>query len=250
MTVGHSAQRSDSGLTLSNEPATSHPDQQITHASRHRSSSMPTHMYHHKHDFIHPEAYIIPDRSDATHSQPRNAMPPHLPASASLDSVLLPPSDAATISPSSLTRTPARSKSGMLVVTDFAPSEGEENVPFAVGVLLDANALPDGVTLMRNNTEIRLRLVFGRTAVKTNVQRMLSVEADMMTQIEGREFIHLKLKAFIPPYIESRFPEQRGVPMSVQVMEGQARVLESFTFGMFTYWGPGLFILYVTSSEC
>ena len=158
MTVGHSAQRSDSGLTLSNEPATSHPDQQITHASRHRSSSMPTHMYHHKHDFIHPEAYIIPDRSDATHSQPRNAMPPHLPASASLDSVLLPPSDAATISPSSLTRTPARSKSGMLVVTDFAPSEGEENVPFAVASTQGQTGPRTSIVLWAPSTSTNRRL--------------------------------------------------------------------------------------------
>lgn len=243
MAVARSARfPDDTGHPYPNHPASSPLSQQPAPLGRSRSSSMPAHMYHSKTGFDYNGDYHYSDQFITTQSsQPRRIMaPPHLPLNASLDSVLLAPPSAPTVSPSSLSRTFVRSKSGMLVVTDFAPTEGEENVPITVGVLLDANALPVGMTLVRGNSEVKLRLVFGRTAVKTDVKRMLpTAEADTMSGIEGRNSLHLKLNAFIPPYADSRFPEQRGVPMSVQVMGGQDNVIESFTFGMFTYWGPG-----------
>lgn len=244
MAVARSTRFDDTGHPYPNHPATLTPSQQHPPLGRSRSSSMPAHMYHSKAGLDYNGAYHYSDQFTSTlSSQPRGIMaPPHLPLNASLDSVLLAPPSAPTVSPSSLSRTFVRSKSGMLVVTDFAPTEGEENVPITVGVLLDANSLPDGMTLVRGSSEVKLRLVFGRTAVKTDVKRMLpGAEADAMSGNEGRHSLHLKLNAFIPPYADSRFPEQRGVPMSVQMMGGQDNIIESFTFGMFTYWGPGSF---------
>ncbi|KAL5523995.1 hypothetical protein ACEPAG_8168 [Sanghuangporus baumii] len=129
---------------------------------------------------------------------------------------------------------------GMIVVLDFTPSEGEADTPVTVNLELRSNAADDkdfGQDM--SLTSLKLRLVFGRTAVKTTVRRLPPLLlTDVKDDPEQKPSLHLQLRASAPLHSDVRFPERFCVPLTIQAMDGSTKVVESFTFGSFTYWAP------------
>ncbi|KAH8119457.1 hypothetical protein DFH11DRAFT_1565113 [Phellopilus nigrolimitatus] len=172
---------------------------------------------------------------------------PHPPPSMGLypQSALLystyPPASSPATSPYCLPCAPLVSHSGMIAIVDYTPSEGEANIPITVNVELRSGQADEEDTFGHDMslTSMKLRLVLGRTAVKTTVKRL-----PPMIRINGEEepeqenLLRLRLYAFAPTHSESRFPEQFCVPMTIQAMDAETEVVESFTFGSFTYWTP------------
>ncbi|KAL5507066.1 hypothetical protein ACEPAH_6522 [Sanghuangporus vaninii] len=135
---------------------------------------------------------------------------------------------------------PLVSARGMIVVLDFTPSEGEADTPVTVNLELRSNAADDkDFSQDMSLTSLKLRLVFGRTAVKTTVRRLPPLLlTDMKDGPEQKSSLHLQLRASAPLHSDVRFPEQFCVPLTIQAMDGSTKVVESFTFGSFTYWAP------------
>lgn len=135
---------------------------------------------------------------------------------------------------------PLVSARGMIVVLDFTPSEGEADTPVTVNLQLRSNPGDDKEDLGQKMslTSLKLRLVFGRTAVKTTVRRLPPSLLAMKDHRDQKSPLHLQLRASAPSYSEARFPEQFCVPLTIQAMDGSTKVVESFTFGSFSYWAP------------
>ena len=135
---------------------------------------------------------------------------------------------------------PLVSPRGMIVVLSHTPSEGEANIPVTVTVelRLDAAGEDSAFANRMSLNSMKLRLVFGRTAVRTLVNRLPSPsQPDSNGETEQKNVLRLRLHANAPPHSEVRFPEFR-VPLTVQAMDDSTEILDSFTFGYFTYWTP------------
>ncbi|KAL4262294.1 hypothetical protein AB1N83_007387 [Pleurotus pulmonarius] len=110
--------------------------------------------------------------------------------------------------------TPLISSSSSLVqVLDFGPTEGVWGTPVTVRIKVKYNTLPALCT----------RLVFGHQAVNTTVQEFSS------TGLAGWQ-----LDAAIP-----RLACDAKIPMIVQVLDMNNKVIESLTFAEFTFRVPG-----------
>ena len=134
---------------------------------------------------------------------------------------------------------PRVSQSGMIVVRGYTPSEGEANIPITVEVEL----IPDddetgsfGHRMLTDN--LKLRLVLGCTAVKTTILRTLPGPGEDETTESGKQILRLRLHGSAPLLSETRC-EKAEVPLTIQAMDGITDVVESFTFGTFTYWTGG-----------
>lgn len=121
-----------------------------------------------------------------------------------------------------------RSPSGMFLVLDVNPSEGEANTQVTVTVELH----PSAAFNMPLNT-LQLRLVFGRSAVKTTLKRL---KPNTTSNSEEDEILLLKLIADAPPLSEIRSGGHSGVSLTIQAMNSEKNIVESYTFGTFNYW--------------
>lgn len=170
-------------------------------------------------------------------SQPDSSFPES--RSLALSTSQLPPSpDPAT--PACPPASPSISPRGMIVVLDHTPSEGEANIPITVTLELRLDAWGDDGSFASNMSlnSMKLRLVFGRTAVRTLVSRLSPTsQPDGSGETGPRDAMQLRLHANAPSHSEVRFPAYR-VPLTIQAMDETTKVLESFTFGSFTYWTP------------
>lgn len=134
---------------------------------------------------------------------------------------------------------PRVSENGMIVVRGYTPSEGEPNIPITVEVELH----PDdggarslfGHRMPKDN--LKLRLVLGCTAVKTTILRELPKPGEDETGID-RSILRLRLHGSAPLHSET-LCDNSDVPLTIQAMDGTTDVVESFTFGSFTYWTAG-----------
>ena len=139
---------------------------------------------------------------------------------------------------------PRFSPSGMIVVIDYTPSEGEANIPITVNLELRTGpqvphyALGHDLSSTSEHPEMKLRLVLGRTAVKTTVKRLVMPPRLDSEAPDACHTVRLRLHAFAPPHSEVRLPEQLCVPMTIQAMDSTTNEIEAFTFGTFTYWEP------------
>lgn len=151
-----------------------------------------------------------------------------------------PPPRSESATPLYCPHSPLISSSGMIVVLDYTPSEGEANIPITVNVELRPGAADNETTLGYNMslTSMKLRLVFGRTAVKTTVNRAVSTLGYDGEVYDQTSVTRLRLHANAPAHAEVRFPSQFCVPLSIQAMDEATKVIETFTFGSFTYWTP------------
>ena len=98
----------------------------------------------------------------------------------------------------------------MIHVYSYTPSEGEQNVPITAYMNF----------FIKSTDPTYVRLVVGRKAVATQVQPLEHC---------------WQLDAVAPPFDRERAGSAK-VALTVQLMDGRNTVLESFTFGEFTYW--------------
>jgi hypothetical protein len=112
---------------------------------------------------------------------------------------------------------------GILHVLCYTPPEGEENVPIAVNFNCTADLAAGS----------HIRLVVGRRAVGTKVR-----------ELEPPGHGHWQLEAAIPPFSRhnSTLP---NLPLTIQALTDDNTLLDSVTFGEFTYWLPGMKFLSV-----
>jgi hypothetical protein len=132
---------------------------------------------------------------------------------------------------------PIISQKGMLVVSNYSPSEGEGGVPIAVDVQLFWPENPgDG-----EFPPMKLRLVTGRTAIPTFVQRLNLPNSESNDgHPSKRSVTRLRATANVPDYAGTRYLEHTSVPLTLQAVSPSPPndVLDQVIFGTFTYWGP------------
>jgi hypothetical protein len=141
--------------------------------------------------------------------------------SALLDSLPFPPTaDPAALSSFHLD-TPSSSSvvvspSGTIHVLGYTPSEGERGVPITVRIHFQPEAAD----------ALYVRLVVGHKAVATKVR-----------ELPNFSYGRWQLDANIPPN-DSHFSSK--LLLSVQALNDKNEVLDSVTFGEFSYWSTGL----------
>jgi len=112
---------------------------------------------------------------------------------------------------------------GLIHVLGYNPGEGEQGVPITANINFSCQVGP----------AIRVRLVVGRRAIATQVR-------ELDDQMYGR----WQLEGTIPPFArqQTRSPK---VLLTVQAVDFDNVVLDSVTFGDFTYWESGEYISFV-----
>jgi len=113
-------------------------------------------------------------------------------------------------------QSPIVSPAGIIHVLGFTPSEGERGVPITVRIHFQ----PDLADAMY------VRLVVGTKAVPTKVRLLPSVNY-------GKWQLH----ASAPPF--DRNSPTSKVLISVQALNEENVILDTVTFGEFSYWTPG-----------
>jgi hypothetical protein len=114
---------------------------------------------------------------------------------------------------------PVISPTGIIHVLGYTPTEGERGVPITVRIHFH----PDLADAMY------VRLVVGNKAVPTRV-----------CQLHGTTYGRWQLHAAAPPFDRLQFPSTK-VLISIQALNEDNAILDSVTFGEFSYWAPGIF---------
>jgi hypothetical protein len=112
---------------------------------------------------------------------------------------------------------PIVSPTGIIHVLGYTPTEGERGVPITVRI----HFRPDLADAMY------VRLVVGNKAVPTKVRQLPAVSY-------GRWQLH----AAAPPFDRAHSPSTK-VLISVQALTEENAILDSVTFGEFSYWASG-----------
>jgi hypothetical protein len=114
------------------------------------------------------------------------------------------------------------SPSGTIHVLGYTPSEGERGVPITVRIHFQ----PDGTDALF------VRLVVGQKAIATKVR-----------ELPNYSYGRWQLDANIPANDPSFSPK---VLLSVQALNDKNEILDSVTFGEFSYWSPGTLIPFLS----
>ena len=114
---------------------------------------------------------------------------------------------------------PVTSPTGIIHVLGYTPTEGERGVPITVRIHFHPD-LADA---------LYVRLVVGNKAVPTRV-----------CELHGTTYGRWQLHAAAPPFDRLQFPSTK-VLISVQALNEDDAILDSVTFGEFSYWAPGMF---------
>ncbi|GLB37234.1 putative regulator medusa [Lyophyllum shimeji] len=109
------------------------------------------------------------------------------------------------------------SPAGIIHVLGYTPTEGESGAPISVRIHFH----PDLAQ------EIYVRLVVGHKAVPTTVR-----------EIHDAPYGRWQLDAVAPPFDQSASPSPK-VLISVQALTKDDAILDTATFGEFSYWAPG-----------
>ena len=125
--------------------------------------------------------------------------------------------------PDSLTVNPCPviSPIGIIHVLGYTPTEGERGVSITVRIHFH----PDLTDAMY------VRLVVGNKAVPTRVR-----------QLHGLTYGRWQLHAAAPPF--DHLQPSTNVLISIQALNEDNAILDSVTFGQFSYWAPGIFALF------
>lgn len=111
----------------------------------------------------------------------------------------------------------ARSTYGLFHVLDFNPREGEDGMVLTVESFFDIDA----------NRPLRIRLVIGSLASATKIRSL---------EREGEHGPHLLcVECTIPALSKHRY-QSSLIPVTIQAIDTQDRVVDTVTFGNFTYW--------------
>ncbi|KAG1746082.1 hypothetical protein EDB19DRAFT_375062 [Suillus lakei] len=103
---------------------------------------------------------------------------------------------------------------GILRVLGYTPAEGEQNVPVVVNFNCTADLAAGS----------HIRLVVGRRAVGTKVR-----------ELEPAGYGHWQLEAIVPPFSRHNSTSP-NLPLTIQALADDKMLLDSVTFGEFTYW--------------
>ncbi|KLO19556.1 hypothetical protein SCHPADRAFT_67333 [Schizopora paradoxa] len=140
---------------------------------------------------------------------------------------------------------PIVSERGMLVVHGYSPLEGEAEALLTVNAEMRVGDGLDPSDPVVPNTDsqpdLKLRIVLGRTALRTFVRDTVYRLENDPNGGETKVF-KLRICAQIPTYQECQFTEQAAVPITLQTLTEGAVVYDSVTFGTFTYWQPSVFL--------
>jgi len=111
------------------------------------------------------------------------------------------------------------SPSGVFHVLGYTPAEGEGGTPISVQIHFHPGF----------SDALSVRIIVGHKAVQTNVREIKDATAYGSWQLD----------AVAPPF-ESLQSSSSKVLMSVQALNEDHAILDTLTFGEFTYWAPGL----------
>ncbi|KAG2153686.1 uncharacterized protein EDB93DRAFT_209246 [Suillus bovinus] len=103
---------------------------------------------------------------------------------------------------------------GILHVLGYTPAEGEQNVPVVVNFNCTADLAAGSY----------IRLVVGRRAVGTKVR-----------ELGPAGYGHWQLEANVPPFSRHNTTSP-NLPLTIQALADDKTLLDSVTFGEFTYW--------------
>jgi hypothetical protein len=106
---------------------------------------------------------------------------------------------------------------GLIHVLGYTPGEGEQGIPITANINFSCQVEP----------AVRVRLVVGRRAIATQVKELID-------QTYGR----WQLEGTVPPFARQRTTSPK-VFLTVQAVNLDNVVLDSVTFGEFTYWESG-----------
>jgi hypothetical protein len=109
------------------------------------------------------------------------------------------------------------SSAGMIHVFGYTPTEGEQDVPITVYIDF----------ISKSYKSVYIRLVVGRKAVATQVR-------ELVPSTLGR----WQLEAAAPPF-DRQSSASAKVFLTVQALDDKNSILDSVTFGEFTYWESG-----------
>jgi hypothetical protein len=112
---------------------------------------------------------------------------------------------------------------GLIHVLGYNPGEGEQGVPITANINFSCQVGP----------AVRVRLVVGRRAIATQVR-------ELVDQTYGR----WQLEGTVPPFLRQPTGSPK-VLLTVQAVDFENVVLDSVTFGEFTYWESGEYILFI-----
>ncbi|KAG1777021.1 hypothetical protein EV702DRAFT_948143, partial [Suillus placidus] len=114
---------------------------------------------------------------------------------------------------------------GILHVLGYTPAEGEQNVPVVVNFNCTADLAVGS----------HIRLVVGRRAVGTKVR-----------ELEPAGHGHWQLEATVPLFSRHNSTSP-NLPLTIQALADDKTLLDSVTFGEFTYWKPGMNAIHTPS---
>jgi hypothetical protein len=112
---------------------------------------------------------------------------------------------------------------GLIHVLGYNPGEGEQGVPITANINFSCQVGP----------AVRVRLVVGRRAIATQVR-------ELVDQTYGR----WQLEGTVPPFLRQATASPK-VLLTVQAINFENVVLDSVTFGEFTYWESGEYMLFI-----
>lgn len=113
----------------------------------------------------------------------------------------------------------AISPHGVFHVLDFTPEEGEGGTPISVRIHFHPGY----------SDVLSVRLIIDHKAVQTTVREIK----------DATSYGSWQLDAVAPPFDSLQAPSTK-VLMSVQALNEEHAILDTLTFGEFTYWAPGL----------
>lgn len=130
------------------------------------------------------------------------------------------------------------SRKRLIVVQDYSPMEGESAVPITATVDFchpddspSHKVKADGA----DPSQVKLRLVLGRMVLRTIIRKLDSpagVPRGKSTTGSGR----WQVSSVAPSLEKLCFPRRKPVPLTLQVVVNGTEVLDSVTFGSFSYW--------------
>lgn len=120
-----------------------------------------------------------------------------------------------------LMASPIVSPTGIIHVLGYTPTEGERGVPITVRI----HFRPDLADAMY------VRLVIGSKAVPTKVRQLPNVD-----------YGKWQLYAAAPPFDRAQHADTK-VLISVQALDEDNHILDTVTFGQFSYWTPGTLLI-------
>ena len=114
------------------------------------------------------------------------------------------------------------SPTGVFHVLSYTPSEGEGGTPISIRIHFHPGF----------SDALSVRLIVGHKAVLTNVRQIKDATSYGCWQLD----------AVAPPF-DSLQSTSTKVLMSVQALNEDHAILDTLTFGEFTYWAPGILLV-------